>query len=333
MPGGPTIIKTFNEILYTQNPYTKALQDADLLPTAVAYRNGIVSADISSTITKLLTGKYSAKIDCDQNVSDGDEIIVEVSATVAGIMDTIEVLHEPYYQTTGIAGLLYPIILGVTGVGASVASKAEGATMLLGITGIRNDIRQMQSTVLLAISGISAGAVSTTGLAIQSDMLAGITGIRDDIRLMQATVLLSISGISVGVPTNIATQDMLVTGINELVLGITGLKVSVASKAEGATMLLGVTGIRNDIINLQNTMIFGFTGINVGVTRINGIGDLLTVLARNRLEFDLVNSVAYKWNDAGTLRLYVTDITDKDGNPISAGTIGPINMGRWVAVP
>ena len=101
------------------------------------------------------------------------------------------------------------LILGITGVGAIVTTKAEGATMLLGITGIRNDIILMQTTVLLTISGISSGGG------------AGITGY--------------------------ATQDMLITGINEIMAGLTGVGAMASTKAEGATMLLGITGILNNI--------------------------------------------------------------------------------------
>jgi len=56
------------------------------------------------------------------------------------------------------------------------------------------------------------------------------------------------------------------------------------------------------------------------------------VLRKNRLEFDLVNSKAYIWDDAGDARLYVADLTDSSGDPVSNTTQGAINCSQWTEV-
>ena len=138
-----------------------------------------------------------------------------------------------------------------------------------------------------------------------------------------------------------------------ILLGVTGIGVNVATKAEGATMLLGITGINANIASEQATILFGLTGLGAnvatkaeGATLVLGItgirSDIATVqlgntvlqqLARNRLEFDMAHSIAYKWNDAGTSRLYVTTLTDEFGAALTVtGVTGPINMTRWTSV-
>jgi hypothetical protein len=51
--------------------------------------------------------------------------------------------------------------------------------------------------------------------------------------------------------------------------------------------------------------------------------------AFGRLEFDIPNSKAYIWSIGGAARAYQATLSDKDGNPVTALTSGPINMSEW----
>lgn len=61
-----------------------------------------------------------------------------------------------------------------------------------------------------------------------------------------------------------------------------------------------------------------------------GLAETLALIGY-RLEYDLTASKAYIWNAGGTVRLWMSTLTDKDGAPVTATTTGPINRSKWIA--
>jgi hypothetical protein len=51
-----------------------------------------------------------------------------------------------------------------------------------------------------------------------------------------------------------------------------------------------------------------------------------------RLEFDMVNSKAYIWEIGGGARKYQATLSDVNGAPVTANTVGPINMSEWTVI-
>jgi hypothetical protein len=68
----------------TSNPSTGALADATGTPTGVLVRNGTDSAE-SVTVTNKATGRYKAAFTVPAGWSDGDEVDLVITATVAAV--------------------------------------------------------------------------------------------------------------------------------------------------------------------------------------------------------------------------------------------------------
>lgn len=69
----------------THNPTTKALADADVLPTGTVIRNGTPDGPVAVTIEKTGTGRYKAGFTIPDTYADSDTVELYIAATVAGV--------------------------------------------------------------------------------------------------------------------------------------------------------------------------------------------------------------------------------------------------------
>lgn len=68
-----------------QNPATGAATDADSLPTATVYRNGVLDGVVTVTIANAATGSYSGSFAVPVGYAAGDDVQVRAQAVVSGI--------------------------------------------------------------------------------------------------------------------------------------------------------------------------------------------------------------------------------------------------------
>ena len=83
----------------------------------------------------------------------------------------------------------------------------------------------------------------------------------------------------------------------------------------------------NSTVAKEATVVSGFSA---GAKSI----DLTKLITQGfgRLEFDMVNSKAYIWEIGGGARKYQATLSDSNGDPVSANTVGPINMSEWTVI-
>jgi hypothetical protein len=90
------LVSKFYANFTTHNEITGANQNADSLPSAVLYKNGILN-DMVLTVTAIATGVYSAvsvaPFSADGNWLPGDHFVCLVTATVNGVTETAPIAN------------------------------------------------------------------------------------------------------------------------------------------------------------------------------------------------------------------------------------------------
>ncbi|MFG0247642.1 MAG: hypothetical protein ACF8OB_02055 [Phycisphaeraceae bacterium JB051] len=79
--------------LTTHDPQTGQASNADILPTAIATRNGTDDASFVLTVTNLATGRYKITGNVPANYVNGDVVQIVVNAQVASTSDTAIIDH------------------------------------------------------------------------------------------------------------------------------------------------------------------------------------------------------------------------------------------------
>lgn len=107
-----------------------------------------------------------------------------------------------------------------------------------------------------------------------------------------------------------------------------------ASEGNVTAVGLAVAGVDGKVDDLATDLLALAVTVNSLAATTGSIATavaVIRVLTQGELEFDLENSLAYRFDDAGD-PAYVAGLTDKDGADVTADTVGPINMSRWTAL-
>lgn len=127
-----------------------------------------------------------------------------------------------------------------------------------------------------------------------------------------------------------------VTGVSKVYLSVTGSgldpaieEVQLVNYDPDDAVRMGLTALPNAAADAAGGLPISDAG---GLDLDTEIGLLVDHLHNKRTIEIGTPSYEYLWNDAGDTKVYKRELTDNDGNDITAATTGPINCGAWGAV-
>lgn len=121
---------TYKSVFTTSNPTTGAAQDADSLPSASAFRNGVVDSGWSLTVADIGVGRYSISGTVPSGYAENDRVDVVASATVGGVAAAAVV--DRFQVQAGLAAIETGTAQAI---GSSSITLKNGSTLTSAVVG------------------------------------------------------------------------------------------------------------------------------------------------------------------------------------------------------